>query len=235
MEHLVHDEDALFAFGYVNAEAQEGLLGKITQIRDPKKKAAATKKLFQKSIAPGGALTPRDEALKRLGGLPEHIREGLAKKDLQLSDAIIYTTKPFGGVAGQQRVFTDADVKAPGVGNLNKGQLEKDQWFLVTHIRFTSGVDPDPLNAAYGVIPKEIANGDFEFKANSKYLMPKDTSSNIFDTTNESKDLQGMVKLSNPKWMEPQTSIEFNFRPSKATVANTNVKIELIGVQVLPA
>ena len=202
--------------------------------KDPKARQAAHAKVLTPKAIGSGNLTPRDEAMKRLGSLPLNIRNGLAKFDLQLADHVLYAVKAANAVLSV-RMFKNDDSKVVGVSNLSKGQLEKDQWFLLTHVRLTSGVQADPLAAAYGVIPLAVSNGDFELKVNGKYLMPKDSSASIFDTTNQADVLRGVYKLANPKWIEPGTDITWDIRFSQASAANTNVKAELIGVQVIPA
>lgn len=235
LESLLMNDDRLEAIGYASLEAQSTLLGAIQQIQNPMKRNAAISKVLRPKPASGNDLSPRDEAMKRLGGLPKDIRDGLAQFRLQLADASIFAVKAFSSSTGTVRMFTDADSKAVGVTNLNKARLEKDEWFLITHIRVTSGVSADPLTAAYGVVPAVVANGDFELKAGNKYLMPKDTALNVFDTTNMTDIARGVYKLANPKWIEPGTAIEFNIRVASTTAANTNLKVELMGVQVITA
>lgn len=230
---VLNNEDQLFAIGYASLETQGTLLGAIAAAK-PAVKAAAMKKLLAPKVIGGGRLSARDEAMKRLGTLPAEIRDGLAKFRLQIVDASAYAVKVANAVTSV-RMFKNDDSKVVGVSNVSKGQLDKDQWFLLTHIRLTSAVAADPLNAAFGVIPLAIANGDFELKLNGKYVMPKDTSANIFDTTNEADVLRGVFKLSNPKWIEPGTDIVLDLRFSQATAANTNVKVELMGAQIIPA
>jgi len=235
LDSILNNDDQMAAIGYASLDKQETLLGAVAAIPNPAKRQAAINKVLRpKTIGGGQNMSPRDEAMKRLGGLPKEIRSGLADFRLQLADASLYVVKPAGGVSSV-RMFKNDDTKNPGVANVSKAQLEKDQWFLLTHIRVTSGVSADPLDAAFGIIPKEIANGDFELKSNGKYLMPKDSSMNIFDTTNKTDTLRGIYKLSNPKWIEPGTDIVLDIHFSEVSIADTALKAELIGVQVLPA
>lgn len=231
--NIVNNADVADLMGYAGLERQDLLLGAISKMPIAQK-AMATKKLLTRQAAGGASLSSRDEAVIRVGALPAHIQKGLSEKRLQLVDAVMYTTKTVAAVS-DIRMFENDDTKAPGDGNVSRQQLDKDNYFLVTGIRVLSGVDAGGKKvASYGVLAKEIANGDFEFKANGKYLMPKDNSLNIFNTTNKTDVLTGYVKLDNPKWIEPQVDIVFDARFASAAAANTHMRIELIGVMVQP-
>jgi len=231
--NIVNNADVADLMGYAALEKQEMLLGAI-QAMPRASKAAAFKKLLTRQSAGGANLSARDEAIVRIGALPEYIQKGLADKRLQLSDASMFVTKSVGG-ATEVRMLKNDDNKNPGIGNISKQQLDKDNFFLVTGIRLLSAVDAaGPAGAAFGVVSKEVANGDFEFKANGKYLLPKDNSNQIFNTTNKTDVLSGYYKLDNPKWIEPQVDIIMDIRFGVAAPVDTQLRFELIGAMVQP-
>lgn len=232
LEEILMDDDVLSAMGYAPLTQQEALLGAIAKLPAAQKQAAMVKFLKPKATNQTN-LSARGEAMIRLGALPAEIRQGLATKRLQMADTRFYVVKP-AGAATTLRMIAPADTKAPGVTNIDRGKLEKDNYFLLTGIMLLSGVEAQPLAASFNTIEKGIANGDFEFTAaGNKYLLPKDSAAHVFDTSNRTDIENGLFKLDNPKWIEPQVDIEFNLRFSQALVANTNVKLILVGASVI--
>lgn len=220
--------------GYAGNQVQEQILGAMSRAT-PAQRAAAFKKISAAQNAGGVNLSPRDHAVLRVAGLPEAIQMGLASKKLQFVDHTIFATKVANAVTSIE-MFKSDDDKAHGVSNIAKAQLDKDHWFLLTGVRITSGVSAVLSDTAYSVAAKAILAGDFEFKANgNKYVFPKDSGLSRFDTTNKTNVAAGEAQLSNPKWLEPGTDILFDMKFPQATAANTNIKIELIGVLVYPA
>lgn len=234
LNDILQDADALMGIGYADIKQTDELLGAISRLA-PAKRMEAMKKIVSKGIPAQGSgqQTSRDKAVNRIGSLPEHIKKGIASKALQLSDALYYVVKPAGGAASV-RMFEASDVKTPGITNVNGGKLEKDAWFLLTHIGLLSGVNAIPAQTAFAPIATFIRNGDMEFKANSKYLLPKDVSCNVFDTTGRTDVDQGFLLLDSPKWIEPQIDISCEIRFAAALAANTNIKLVLKGQSVMP-
>lgn len=220
--------------GFLSPEKTEMLLGAIAAMA-PIQKRAAISKLTQTRVSAGGSnLSSRDEAMMRLGMLPEAIRQGLANKRLQLADTIFYTTKSIGALQ-QIKMITNADVKSVGISNFANGKLDKDNYLLLTHVSLTAGISAvGPLDASYGIPGKEILNGQVEFKSGTKYLLPNECGNKIFDTTGQSEVKLGTYRLANPKWLEPQQQIEFNLALSQAAPVNTHIRVELIGSAVIP-
>ncbi|MDO9186938.1 MAG: hypothetical protein Q7W13_13070 [Bacteroidia bacterium] len=220
--------------GYLSPEKTEMLLGAITRMQ-PMQKRAAISKLTQTRVSAGGAnLSSRDEAMMRLGMLPENIRKGLAEKRLQLADTIFYAVKA-AGAGTTIKMITNADVKSVGISNFANGKLDKDNYLLLTHVRLTSGISViGAVDTAFGIAGKEILNGQVEFKAGTKYLLPNECGNKIFDTTNQTDITTGTYRLANPKWLEPQQQIEFNLSLSQAAPVNTFIRVELIGSAVIP-
>ncbi len=223
--------------GFLSPEKTEMLLGAISSM-PPMQKRAALSKLTQTRISAGGVnLSSRDEAMMRIGMLPEGIRNGLAEKRLQLADTVFYICKTPGS-STQIKMITNADTKSVGISNLPNGKLDKDNYLLLTHVRLVSGVSAyGPVDTDFGSIAeKAILNGQVEFKVGTKYLLPNETASSIFDTENvaASVPIMGVFRLANPKWIEPQQQIEFNLSLSQACVGNAQIRLELIGVSVIP-
>lgn len=220
--------------GFLSPEKTEMLLGAIAAM-EPIKKRAAISKLTQTRVSAGGAnLSSRDEAMMRLGMLPENIRQGLAQKRLQLADTNFYVVKAAGALT-TIKMITNADTKSIGISNLANGKLDKDNYLLLTHVRLTAGISViGALDAAYGVVGKEVVNGQVEFKNGTKYLLPNECGTKIFDTTGRTDVTVGTYRLANPKWLEPQQQLEFNLSLSQAAPANTFLRVELIGSAVVP-
>ena len=229
---ILNDSDVLSMIGYASPEHAEALLGAVAKMPAAAKQNAIAK-IMRPSNIDQNNLTSRGHAVARMGALPKDIQAGLVAKRLQLADTRFYFVKVANAVASV-RMIASADVKAPGVCNVNGGKLEKDNYFLLTGLILLSGVAADPLNAAFSYVPLAVDNGDFEFKAaGNKYLLPKDTSCQVFDTSNRTDIEKGLFKLDSPKWIEPQVDIEMNIRFSQATAANTNLKLILVGMSVI--
>lgn len=234
LEEVLLDEELSGFLGYAPFDKQAELMGVINALPATQKRAAISHLMKPKAAAAvGTSATPRDEAMKRLGALPAEIRKALAEKRLQLADSIYYVVKAAGGQT-EIRMFTNDQTKVPGISNISKQQLEKDNFFLCTGLILLAGVDADPKLAAFDTIPKQVANGDFEFKNGGHYLLPKDTSCQLFDTAQRTDIDNGLLRLHNPKWIEPQADIDFNVRFSGALAVNTNLKLLLVGASVIP-
>lgn len=234
LESVLNDVDQSQLLGYAGDEKQAMLLGALVKA-SPLVRKAALKKISSMQAAGGNNLSPRDHAILRIDGLPKEIREGLADKRLQLVDDVIYITK-VASVVSDVELFKSDDLKGHGTSNIAKAQLDKDLHFLITSVRLTSGVNASPKDATYGIIAKEISNGDFEFKINGgRYVFPKDSATSRFDTTGKQNVAVGEFVLSTPKWIEPDTDIIWNLKFSNPSAANTNIRAELIGVRVIKA
>lgn len=233
INNVLNDADVLNTIGFAPLDQQEALMGAIMKIASPAQKQAAMAKVLRPVNVNETTMTSRGQAMSRMGALPVEIQRGLVEKRLQFADTRFYVVKAANAVTSI-RMIQSSDVKAPGVTNINNGKLEKDNYFLLTGLILLSAVAADPLNAAFDTVALAIANGDFEFKAaGNKYLLPKDSSCQVFDTNNRTDIENGLFKLDNPKWIEPQVDIEMNIRFSQATAANTNLKFVMVGVSVI--
>lgn len=239
LHQVTNNIDSAQLLGYSGDENQAILLGALVELqkKDPAAASAVLKKITSMQSAGGANLSPRDHAILRIDGLPKEIQKALFDKRLQLVDDVIYITKK-ASVVTDIEMFKSDDLKGHGFSNIAKAQLDKDLHFLITSVRLTSGVEPtgDPKITPYGIIAKEIANGDFELKINGgRYVFPKDAGTSKFDTTGKTEVQPGEVKLSTPKWIEPDTDIIWDLKFSAPTAANTSIKAELIGVRVIKA
>lgn len=220
--------------GFLSPEKTEMLLGAIANMA-PAAKRNAMSKLTQTRVSAGGAnLSSRDEIMMRKGILPSEIQRGLDAKQLQLSDTVFYTVKA--ALAGTViKMITNADAGVVGLSNLPNGKLLKDNHFLLTEVRLSSGISViGAADVSFGVPSKEILNGEVEFKIGTKYLLPNQIGNKIFDTTNRTDIASGTYRLANPKWIEPQQQLEFNLSLSQPAPANTFIRVELIGTSVTP-
>ncbi len=226
-------EFSLALLGYADLEKQEALLGDIARMPAAQKQATMRKILAPKAlIASGNQATSRDEALRRIDALPKRIVDALASKALQLVDSAWYVSKVANAVTSIE-MFLKADTAVHGTGNVSFSQLDTDNYFLATALQLKSGVNATLASTSYGEIPSVVANGDFEFKANGKYMMPKDTSAELFSDLGNEKPL-GYHKLANPKWLEPKVDVIFNLQWTTATAANTNLKLVMYGCTIIP-
>lgn len=233
INEILNDADALMGLGYADPSKQEGLLGRIMALPNGQRQQAISKLLSKRNITPGAGLTSRDKAEARIGFLPADIRKGLAAKNLQLVDSLYYIVKAANAVSTVKMLKGD-DTLTVGQGNIANQKLEKDAWFLLTHVGLLSGNDVNPFLASFGVPVKQVLNGTMEFKTNGKYIFPKDTSLQIFDTTNRSNVDRGVVELDSPKWIEPQLAINLDLTFASATPANENIKLVMFGQTVMP-
>jgi len=235
-------EEAIYGLGYASPAETEALLGEISRMSTPQKQAAIKKMVQPKLATVGGAnRSSRDEVLMRQDGLPADVRKAIREKRAQISDSAWYSVKPANAVSSV-RMFDTSDVKTAGLRNIDKGKLEKDFWFLLTGIQLLAGIGAAPpagtgADVAFDFVPLAISNGDFEFRANSnKNMFPKDSACSVFsNNTNNigNGQAKGLWKLDSPKWIEPQSDILFDIRFSQASVANTFIKIVLIGQSVI--
>lgn len=230
---VINDADVLNAIGYAPLAEQEALMGTIMKIPNPAQRQAAMSKVLRPQNINESTMTSRGQAMSRLGALPKEIQQGLVQKKLQLVDTRFYFVKAANAVTSVRMIET-SDTKAVGVTNVDRGKLDKDNYFLLTGLILLSGVNASPLAASFGTVATTIANGDFEFKCSgNKYLLPKDSSCQVFDTNNRTDIENGLFKLDNPKWIEPQAEINFDIRFPVATAANTNIKLVMVGVSVI--
>ena len=200
----------------------------------------------------------RAEFEARLSNLDPKIQQGLLSGGKQLVEAALYFLKPSGSNT-TLRMISDDDKRIAGICNLSGGKLENDEPFLLSGILLLTGVasgtnQADGKACDFGLIARNLRNGEFEFKANGKTLIPF-TSNELFvthRTVNSLVDVDGtgtganaatavaigeankvgMYKLHNPKLIRSLTPMEFNLEWGLPLDNNTWIKLVLLGTRV---
>jgi len=200
----------------------------VKRYRRSKRRASRSRML------PTSNLTAKAEFEKRMGKLPQNIKEDLAKGRLQIVDGSVYGTRLMGGQS-QIEVLHNADDKEVGKTNVNARKLEKDHPFLCTGIILTSGIGSkgdntieDIGNTTFTRMPSPMLNGEFNLEVGKKTLIPE-TTMEVFNTKNQTTVREGYYKLDNPKWIEPQTEIIFEIKTPVPVAAKTYVKVQFVG------
>ncbi|MBI4946303.1 MAG: hypothetical protein HY840_07875 [Bacteroidetes bacterium] len=232
LNKVLDSED--FDLGALSVETTNELLGAINAL-PPDRKAMAMKKMWNKRVPVALKQNSRTEFLRKAAMLPADIQKGLLDKRLQMVDSEFYFVKSAGGFK-TVKMITDSDNKAPGLGNVSKQKLEKDNHFLLSGVVLLAGIAPLKEDVTFDVIPHEIRNGDFELKINGgKAITPAARVSNeAFDTGGRTDIRKGLFRLENPKLVEAEQGLEFNLDFAVAPAANTWLKAILIGSSVAP-
>lgn len=181
------------------------------------------------SAAPGNS---RGEFEKRMPLLPKEIREGLANKTLQAVDAAYYVTKNI-SQSKIIKMLKDDDNKVIGESNISSGKLEKGNIMLLSGIILLAGTAQQGgkvEDVAFDILPGNVRNGEFEFRANGTTLIPS-TSCEVFNTTNMTIR-KGLFRLDNPKIIFDQRSMELNVEWGTNVGDLTFMKVVLIGTSV---
>ncbi len=207
------------------------LLGQINNLA-PNQRPAAIKALSKNINQSSRGKNSRDNAIERLQMIDGAVVVQINNKRYQLSDTNLYVVKDV-STSTAIKMFADTDAKATDLGNVSKGMLSKDNWFLVDKITVLAGSGASAGVVAFDTIPAVMKNGWFKFGMNGKNLMPVEQSNEVFDLDNTSKD-KGTLELDNPKWIEPQQAIVFDMDWKAATAATFYAKVILRGTSVIP-
>lgn len=196
---------------------------------------------INKLTAPAGSSRgSRAEMEKHFRELPAHIRAELAKGNLRLADALIYSIKPV--TSKTIKMFETQDDKEIGLRNISNAKLPKNQALLVSGIVLLAGISADATKDAimatnYGKLEDfpAIANGESNLKANKKIIMPE-TSNNFFKTMGLTTVPVGYYKLSNPRLIHDDIQIEFTVElgTMKGIADNTQLFVGLHGTITTP-
>ena len=196
---------------------------------------------INKLTAPmGSSRGSRAEMEKHFRELPEHIRAELAKGNLRLADALIYSIKPV--TSKTIKMFETQDDKEIGLRNISNAKLPKNQALLVSGIVLLAGVSVDAtkdsiMATAYSKLEDypAIANGESNLKANKKIIMPE-TSNNFFKTAGITTIPVGYYKLANPRLIHDDIQIEFTVElgTMKGILDNTQIFVGLHGTITTP-
>lgn len=212
------------------------LLGAIKAL-PPIRKQMVINKLAGQGMSSRGS---RAEMEKHFRELPEHIKAELAKGNLRLADALIYSIKPV--TSRTIKMFETQDDKEIGLRNISNAKLPKNQALLVSGIVLLTGVSADASKDAvmatnYGRVEDfpAIANGESNLKANKKIIMPE-TSNNFFKTQSIFTVPIGYYKLSNPRLIQDDIQIEFTVElgTMRGILDNTQIFVGLHGTITTP-
>lgn len=215
----------------VDTDTYNNLLGQIKKL-PPAQRVKAAQKLMNNTpvtLHRGS----RHEMEMRFGQLPKEIRDGLLKKRLQLVDTRFYVVKEITSKSSVD-MFMGTDQKAQGLANIANSKLEKDNWFILTHLKAAYAVNADKESANFGVLGPFIRNGEFELEAGNKKLIPA-IDAEVFNTTNRSDVEIATYKIENPKIIEPQVEIKMPFKFAAAAGSTACwMRVTFIGTSVIP-
>jgi hypothetical protein len=203
----------------------------------PIRRQIATNKLVGQGMSSRGS---RAEMEKHFRELPNHIKSQLAKGELRLADALLYSIKPV--TSKTIKMFETQDDKEIGLRNISNAKLPKNQAMLVSGIVLLAGVSADAtkdaiMSTTYGKLEDypAIANGESNLKANKKIIMPE-TSNNFFKTLGLTTVPVGYYKLANPRLIHDDIQIEFTVElgTMKGIADNTQIFVGLHGTITTP-
>jgi hypothetical protein len=224
-------------FGVGEDGVTEELLGALRQM-NPIKRAKVVGKLTAPPIPSKGS---RAEMEKHFVEVPAHVKDQLKKGDLRLADTIVYSIKPVSSKT--IKMFESQDAKEVGLRTISEARLPKNAVLLVSGIILIAGVaasdtKDDQMRTAFAkleAIPA-LANGEFSLKANKKIIVPEGTSNKVFCTENFHGVPLGYYKLSNPRLIHDDVSIEFTVELGTTTgvAANTQLFVGLVGTITTP-
>ncbi len=220
----------------LDGDINNELLGALRQL-PPIRRQMAINKLTAPAMGSKGS---RAEMEKHFRELPKHIKDELAKGNLRLADALIYSIKPV--TSKTIKMFETQDDKEIGLRNISNAKLPKNQSLLVSGIVLLAGVSADAskdaiMATAYDRLEgfPAIANGESNLKANKKIIMPE-TSNNFFKTFGLNTVPVGYYKLSNPRLIQDDIQIEFTVELGTMTgiLPNTQLFVGLHGTITTP-
>lgn len=253
MENLFESDLSIEGLaGVMDIMSDEELLGAIR--RSPRAFRRFVKRV--RTAPRVGKQSSRDELQKRLHQLHPEIQKRLASGKDQSVDTYLSFARSISGSKSVE-MLKDSDTKEVGVCMLNGGKLEKGEPFMLTGIILMEGIGGgttedaatiSPVN--FGQLSSAVRNGQFEFIANGKTLIP-DMSNEVFvhafeknviedDTAPDyaygyaisGKGRFGMYKLDNPKMIETQVAMELNIKWGVAAATNSFLKAVLVGSRI---
>jgi hypothetical protein len=222
--------------GLDGSDISNELLGALKAM-SPVRRQRAINKL---TTSPANSKGSRAEMEKHFRELPKHIKDELAKGNLRLADALIYSIKPVSSKT--IKMFETQDDKEIGIRNVSNAKLPKNQALLVSGIVLLAGISKDNskdaiMSTAFGRIEDfaAIANGESNLKANKKIIMPE-TSNNFFKTAGLNTLPAGYYKLANPRLIHDDIQIEFTVElgTMSGIQENTQIFVGLHGTITTP-
>jgi hypothetical protein len=209
-------------------------------------------------VAKSSAKGSRAHMENRIVNLEPRLADGLVNGGKQLVDTAFYFLKSAGSKTTLDMIADD-DSKVPGLCNVSRGRLDQDEPFLLAGIMLLTGVaagtsQAEGLACDFGVIHKNLRNGEFELKANGKTLIPE-MSTEVFVTHREINSLVdvdgtgtganaatavvmgedakvGLWIPDNPKLIKSNVEMKFTLNWGVALPTNTWVKLVLLGTRV---
>lgn len=227
---------ALFGLDGDNDEVIGELMGELKRM-NPIKRQKVINKLTAPSHPSKGS---RAEFEKHFIDVPEHIRNGIIKKDLRLADIVVYSIKPV--TSRTIKMFETQDDKEIGLRNISNAKLPKNQALLVSGIFLLVGTAVDGtkdkiMSTNYDNVElfPAIANGEFSLKANKKQIVPE-TSNAVFKTKNFHSVQAGYFKLANPRLIVDDILIEMTIElgTNDGIPPNTHIWVGLHGTITTP-
>lgn len=207
-------ENDLLKSEYNNVGELYGIDAVTKQIQNSSQVARAMllKKLSQKNQAPKNS---REIMEMYFAQLPSHIVDGLRTGRLRLADYTIYSTKAI--TSKTIKMFESQDDKEVGIRNISNAKLPKNMVMAVRGIYLLAGIRPDePVVESHKIVKfgsiggfEALANGEFNFKANKKQIIPENQSNRRFITDNDVSVPLGYYKLDNPRLILDEEAFEF--------------------------
>lgn len=223
-------------YGFDGSEPNNELLGALKAL-PPIRRQMVINKLVGQGMSSRGSRAEMEKFFKEL---PPHIKTELAKGNLRLADALIYSIKPV--TSKTIKMFETQDDKEIGIRNISNAKLPKNQALLVSGIILLAGVSAENtkdsiMATSYGKLEDfgAIANGESNLKANKKIIMPE-TSNNFFKTLGLTTVPVGYYKLSNPRLIHDDIQIEYTVELGTMTgiAPNTQLFVGLHGTITTP-
>lgn len=173
----------------------------------------------------------------------------------QVVDADIYAAKSVGQVKSFSDLFKADDSIAVGLASLANAKPPSNEFFLLTHIAFLYAVaagtsDANVAAAEYGLIPSAVRNGTVEITQNQRLILPEQSMERFavadhYEAVADSNPAAGtaatytmkgagkigVFKLSNPKWIIPDTQLKVNLKFAAALASNAAIKVVFFGAK----
>lgn len=224
-------------FGIDENGVSDEVIGALQRM-NPIKRAKVVQKLTTPAAPSKGS---RAEMEKHFVELPPHVKDQLAKGDLRLADTVIYSIKPVSSKT--IKLFEPQDTKEVGLRSISEARLPKNSVLLVSGIILLAGTAADDtkdgqMKTSFDKLETfpAIVNGEFSLKANKKIIVPEGTSNRLFATANFNGVPLGYYKLSNPRLIHDDVTIEFTVELGTMTgiAANTQLFVGLQGTITTP-
>lgn len=189
---------------------------------------------------PGGFTRVEETLLNYLKNINPELAPKYANRELRFRDLDIYVKKQIDGLSGTQKIMDSTSSKAVGLCNLDKGRLDKDTAFAVSHIVIgyaNSGAGTDAsavttYTSDIGSWPAGLQSGEIEIWQDNNLVW--DGAAKSCGSQADSFLAFGSEgrKLVAPFVLHPEKQIEIkiNFASSIAPANSDFIEIFLFGV-----